>query len=170
MIPVTNENLNLFVEKYVDYVLTIRVKRQFDAFADGFMALIAGNRAFKLFQYDELDIHISGIDIVNWDRIKQTAIYGNGYTSNSNPVIWFWEVFDGLPDTQKKKFMRFVAGSERLPIGWMCLRIEKTGDPTKLPVAHTCFFMLALPDYPDKQMLENKLLLAIEHSDGFWLK
>ena len=35
-IPVTNENRHLFVDLYVDYLLTVSVTQQFEAFSCGF--------------------------------------------------------------------------------------------------------------------------------------
>jgi hypothetical protein len=36
-----------------------------------------------------------------------------------------------------------------------------------LPVAHTCFNILDLPTYMEKPTLKDKLILAIEHTQGF---
>ena len=61
--------------------------------------------------------------------------------------------------------------------------IEKIGDATKLPRAHTCFnrlfpiethenqvifhFRLDLPEYKSYEELRSKLVTAIEESSGF---
>lgn len=42
-------------------------------------------------------------------------------------------------------------------------------DEGKLPAAHTCFNVLDLPVYKSKEVLHQKLLLAIEHGTGFGL-
>ena len=49
------------------------------------------------------------------------------------------------------------------------LTIQKTGDPNYLPVAHTCFNLLDLPDYATKEKLKFKLLQAIHGTQGFGL-
>jgi E3 ubiquitin-protein ligase NEDD4 len=36
-----------------------------------------------------------------------------------------------------------------------------------LPVAHTCFFHLDIPDYKDKETLQNKLLYAIQNANTY---
>lgn len=38
-----------------------------------------------------------------------------------------------------------------------------------LPVAHTCFGLLDLPNLPDKQELKRRLLVSIENAHGFTL-
>ncbi len=40
-------------------------------------------------------------------------------------------------------------------------------EDTRLPTAHTCFNTLVLPVYPNEQILESKLKLAILNSEGF---
>jgi E3 ubiquitin-protein ligase HERC4 len=48
------------------------------------------------------------------------------------------------------------------------IKIQPTGGgETYLPVAHTCFNLLDLPKYTEKETLRAKLLLAIQHSEGF---
>ena len=42
-------------------------------------------------------------------------------------------------------------------------------DEGKLPAAHTCYNILDLPVYKSKEVLRQKLFLAIEHGTGFGL-
>lgn len=43
------------------------------------------------------------------------------------------------------------------------------GSEDLLPVAHTCFNILDLPNYKSKEILKRKLMQAIEHTHGFGL-
>ena len=45
--------------------------------------------------------------------------------------------------------------------------IEKFGDPSSLPRAHTCFNRLDLPDYSSYEETRHKLVTAIEGACGF---
>ena len=47
--------------------------------------------------------------------------------------------------------------------------IQRTGDPSALPAAHTCYNVLDLPDYPSYDVLLSKLLYAITNTEGFGL-
>lgn len=40
---------------------------------------------------------------------------------------------------------------------------------SRLPTAHTCFNHLLLPEYSSRDKLEQRLLIAIEQSEGFGL-
>ena len=44
-----------------------------------------------------------------------------------------------------------------------------TGGDSYLPVAHTCFNLLDLPQYNTKEKLRYKLLQAIQQTQGFAL-
>jgi E3 ubiquitin-protein ligase HERC4 len=43
------------------------------------------------------------------------------------------------------------------------------GGDAYYPVAHTCFNLLDLPKYTDENILKERLLLAIQHKQGFTL-
>jgi len=86
--------------------------------------------------------------------------------------VWFWEIFDELSNEQKAQFLRLATGTDRTAISGLRdvnLRIQRTGDATKLPVAQTCFNILGLPDYPSKEAMMVKLMIALENNEGFGL-
>ena len=75
---------------------------------------------------------------------------------------------------QKKKLLFFITGTNRVPfegVGQVSLNISR-GHVSKnaLPTAHTCFNQLVLPNYQNRQILEEKLLIAINNAEGFGLK
>lgn len=50
----------------------------------------------------------------------------------------------------------------------LALVIQPTGGGGQyFPVAHTCFNLLDLPKYTNKETLREKLLQAVEHNQGF---
>ena len=58
-----------------------------------------------------------------------------------------------LSEEDKRKFLLFLTGSDRIPARGMeavKLTIQRTADATFLPVAHTCFNLLDLPEYTSK--------------------
>lgn len=74
---------------------------------------------------------------------------------------------------KKKQFLLFLTGSDRIPILGMKslkLAIQSTGGGEEyLPVSHTCFNLLDLPKYTEKETLRSKLIQAIDHNEGFSL-
>ena len=170
-IPVTNENLDEYINLYCDDMMNKSVEKQFTSFEKGYMKL-CDQPIFNIFEADELDILVSGVEVLDWSELQKYAKYSDGYTANSQAVKWFWEIFNELTLEQKKKFLRFSTGSDRTPIGGLKdvqLVIQRMGDPTKLPVSHTCFNIFGLPEYSSQEIMREKLMIAIENNEGFGL-
>ena len=170
-IDVNNNNLDEYITAYVNWWANISIQQQFEAFSRGFTR-ISISKLFSIFAADELDILVSGEVVLDWEALKNNAKYVDGYNANSPQIKWFWEVFDTMDTEQKKQFLRFSTGSARSPVGGLgevALTFQKTANIDMLPVSHTCFNMFSLPAYPTKEMLRSKVLLAIEHTEGFGL-
>lgn len=55
------------------------------------------------------------------------AEYKNGYSSDHPTIKLFWEVFHDLSHEQKKKFLLFLTGSDRIPIlGMKAVKVNMT--------------------------------------------
>lgn len=170
-IEVNNDNLDAYIASYINWWANVSISRQYEAFLNGFIK-IAISKLYKLFSADEIDILVSGEAVLDWAALKKNAKYIDGYTKDSIQVIWFWDLFNRFNNDQKVKFLRFSTGTPRAPVeglGEVQLTIQKTNDLQMLPVSHTCFNMFSLPAYKTKEALEQKVLLAIEHSEGFGL-
>nr|CAD7205465.1 unnamed protein product [Timema douglasi] len=55
----------------------------------------------------------------NWEEFENNAEYRNGYTATDPTIIMFWEVFHELSLEDKKKFLLYLTGSDRIPIQGM---------------------------------------------------
>ncbi|XP_041971239.1 probable E3 ubiquitin-protein ligase HERC4 isoform X2 [Aricia agestis] len=170
-IPVSLENKAEYVDLYVNFLLNKSVENQFKAFNQGFQK-VCGGRIIKLFRSHELQAVVIGNERYDWDVFEANAEYKDGYERNDQTVRWFWEVFHELPLEDKKKFLLFLTGSDRVPIrgmGDIKIRIQPVADERFFPVAHTCFNLLDLPRYRTKERLKYHLLQAIQQNMGFSL-
>ncbi|CAG4993690.1 unnamed protein product [Parnassius apollo] len=170
-IPVTHENKEEYVELYVDFLLNKSVQNQFKAFNQGFQK-VCGGRIIKLFRSHELMSVVIGNEEYDWDLFENNCEYKNGYSATDQQIRWFWEVFHELSLEDKKKFLLFLTGSDRVPIQGMKdikIRIQPVADERFFPVAHTCFNLLDLPRYKTKERLKYYLLQAIQQTQGFSL-
>lgn len=170
-IPVTLENKEEYVELYIDYILNKSVMNQFGAFNSGFMK-VCGGRVLQLFHSHELMAVVVGNENYDWHALEEAAEYKNGYKSSDQTIRWFWEVIHEMSEADKKKFLLFLTGCDRIPIqGMKAIKIiiQPTNDDKFLPVAHTCFNLLDLPRYKTKERLRYKLLQAIQQTEGFSL-
>jgi hypothetical protein len=96
--------------------------------------------------------------------MKKTK-YAEGYTESSQMIKWFWEVVAGFDQKEMNKFLQFITGAPKVSIYNHNFEfvVEKpyAEDESRLPVAHTCFNTLELPEYKTKEILELKLRQAI---------
>uniref|UniRef100_A0A803YIZ6 HECT-type E3 ubiquitin transferase n=1 Tax=Meleagris gallopavo TaxID=9103 RepID=A0A803YIZ6_MELGA len=75
------------------------------------------------------------------------------YKQSHQTIMNFWTVFHKLPEEKKKKFL-----------DPLCENPDNS-----YPSARTCNYTLFLPKYSSKEILEEKLLFAIEYNEGFGL-
>ncbi|KAG7133765.1 E3 ubiquitin-protein ligase HECTD2 like [Verticillium longisporum] len=74
----------------------------------------------------------------------------------------------------KRRLLEFVTASDRVPVGGMRnLQFvvqkngEEEGEGGHLPTAYTCYGTLLLPEYESKDVLRQRLAMALENSKGF---
>ncbi|XP_032669055.1 probable E3 ubiquitin-protein ligase HERC4 isoform X2 [Odontomachus brunneus] len=170
-VPVTLKNKKQFVDLYVDYILNKSVESHFKAFHEGFHR-VCGGKVLELFHSHELMSVVVGNENYDWEQLQKNATYKEGYSENDPTIVLFWQVFHKLTLEEKKKFLLFLTGSDRIPIqGMKAIRItiQPMSDERFLPVAHTCFNLLDLPRYQTRERLKYKLLQAIQQTQGFSL-
>lgn len=174
---VTEENKHQYVDLVAEHRLTTAIRPQINAFLEGFNELIPRD-LISIFNDKELELLISGLPDIDLDDMRANTEY-SGYSPGSPVIQWFWEVVQGFSKEDKARLLQFVTGTSKVPLeGFVALQgisgsqkfqIHKAyGSPDHLPSAHTCFNQLDLPEYPSKQHLEERLLLAIhEGNEGF---
>ncbi|XP_043466153.1 probable E3 ubiquitin-protein ligase HERC4 isoform X1 [Leptopilina heterotoma] len=170
-VPVTLENKKQYVDLMIDYILNKSVENQFEEFNKGFHK-VCGGRVLQLFHSHELMAVVVGNENYDWEELEKNASYKEGYTKNDPTIVSFWKIFHELPLEEKRKFLLFLTGSDRIPIqGMKAIRItiQPMTDERFLPVAHTCFNLLDLPRYQTREKLRYKLLQAIQQTQGFSL-
>ncbi|XP_036192775.1 probable E3 ubiquitin-protein ligase HERC4 isoform X5 [Myotis myotis] len=169
---VNKQNRQEFVDAYVDYIFNKSVASLFDAFHAGFHK-VCGGKVLQLFQPNELQAMVIGNTNYDWKELEKNTEYKGEYWAEHPTIKIFWEVFHELPLEKKKLFLLFLTGSDRIPIlGMKSLKlvIQSTGGGEEyLPVSHTCFNLLDLPKYTEKETLRSKLIQAIDHNEGFSL-
>uniref|UniRef100_A0A670YPX1 HECT-type E3 ubiquitin transferase n=1 Tax=Pseudonaja textilis TaxID=8673 RepID=A0A670YPX1_PSETE len=169
-IPVVKQNRQEFVDAYVDYIFNKSVASLYDAFHEGFHK-VCGGKVLQLFEPNELQAMVIGNTNYDWKELEKNTQYKGEYWADHQTIKWFWEVFHELSLEKKKQFLLFLTGSDRIPILGMkslSLIIQPTGGGDEyLPVSHTCFNLLDLPKYTNKEILRSKLIQAIDHCEGF---
>ena len=169
-IPVTMENRQEYVDLYVDWLLNKSIANQFDAFKKGFDLMMGESGLADFFTADEVELLVCGCKEWDFSHLKDNARY-DGFTSFDPVIKNFWEVFDEFSKEEKKQLLKFVIGSDRVPVGGLSkvnMNIVKNGpDSDRVPPAHTCFNTLLLCEYSTKGKLKEMLTKALSHGKGF---
>uniref|UniRef100_A0A8C8REM9 E3 ubiquitin-protein ligase n=1 Tax=Pelusios castaneus TaxID=367368 RepID=A0A8C8REM9_9SAUR len=175
-IVVTNKNKRDYIHLVIQWRFVSRVQKQMAAFKEGFFELIPQD-LIKIFDENELELLMCGlgdVDVADW---KQHTKYKNGYNINHQVIQWFWKAVLMMDSEKRIRLLQFVTGTSRVPMngfaelygsnGPQLFTVEQWGTPEKLPRAHTCFNRLDLPPYESYEDLWDKLLIAIENTQGF---
>jgi len=168
---VTKDNVREYVDRYADFLLNKSVAKQFLAFQRGFLLVTSESPLNMMFTPSELEMLICGEKEFDFNELESSTEYDGGFTKETACVTWFWEAVHSMSLEDKRKLLQFTTGSDRIPVGGLAklkLIIAKNGpDSDRLPSAHTCYNVLLLPEYTDKQKLNNLLHKAISECKGF---
>lgn len=134
---------------------------------------VCGGQVLTLFRPDELELLICGCPVIDFYELEVAASYEEGYNHTHPTIIMLWKVVNEMTVEQKKAFLMFVTGSDRVPLkGLVNLTFivqRHGGDSDRLPTALTCFNRLLLPEYSTREKLKERLIVAIENCKGFGL-
>ncbi|XP_062251671.1 LOW QUALITY PROTEIN: E3 ubiquitin-protein ligase HERC2 [Platichthys flesus] len=164
---ITLENRAEYVRLAINYRLH-EFDEQVSAVREG-MARVVPVPLLSLFTGYELETMVCGSPDIPLHLLKSVATY-KGVEPTSPLIQWFWEVMESFSNTERSLFLRFVWGRTRLPRTIADFRgrdfvvqvLDKYNPPDHfLPESYTCFFLLKLPRYSCKQVLEEKLKYAI---------
>uniref|UniRef100_A0A2C9JYX2 HECT-type E3 ubiquitin transferase n=1 Tax=Biomphalaria glabrata TaxID=6526 RepID=A0A2C9JYX2_BIOGL len=159
-----------YVDLYVDDILNKSVEVQFNAFSEGFHSVCDGS-VLDSFHPQELHALVACEEDNDFEDLEKKTIYPFFYCKDHQTIKMFWEVFHEMSLENKKKFLIFVTGSDRIPIfGMKPIQIQPTWQSEDfLPVALLCHHILELPIYTKKETLKEKLLMAIQQTERFGL-
>uniref|UniRef100_A0AAG5CX39 E3 ubiquitin-protein ligase n=1 Tax=Anopheles atroparvus TaxID=41427 RepID=A0AAG5CX39_ANOAO len=175
-IEVTNENKDEYIRLVIDWRFEARVKEQMQAFLEGVGSLVPLH-LLKIFDENELELLMCGIQSIDVNDWKKNTMYKGDYYANHAVVQWFWRAVLSFNNEMRARLLQFVTGTSRVPMngfkelygsnGPQLFTIEKWGTVNNFPRAHTCFNRLDLPPYESYAQLKEKLISAIEGSQGF---
>uniref|UniRef100_A0A8D3AGF2 E3 ubiquitin-protein ligase n=1 Tax=Scophthalmus maximus TaxID=52904 RepID=A0A8D3AGF2_SCOMX len=174
-VQVTEENKEEYIRLVAEWRLSRGVEEQTQAFFEGFNEVLP-QQYLQYFDAKELEVMLCGmqeIDLVDWQR---NTIYRH-YARSSKQILWFWQFVKEMDNEKRMRLLQFVTGTCRLPVGGFTdlmgsngpqkFCIEKVGKDNWLPRSHTCFNRLDLPPYKSYEQLKEKLMFAIEETEGF---
>jgi E3 ubiquitin-protein ligase HUWE1 len=173
-ILVTQDNLDLYIQKRIEYYTKSQM--------GGIKQIISGiNTIFpvdylKIFTSDQLGLLINGTPFIDTEDWRMNTIYKN-YNDYDNVILNFWDIISNLSQEDLANFLLFCTGSSRVPIGGFKSLESNRGQISKFEIvkteyyagkknflrAHTCFNRLDLPNFPDKNSLNDAVKFALEN-------
>uniref|UniRef100_A0A8C1CAC6 E3 ubiquitin-protein ligase n=1 Tax=Cyprinus carpio carpio TaxID=630221 RepID=A0A8C1CAC6_CYPCA len=174
-IQVTEENKEEYIRLVAEWRLSRGVEEQTQAFFEGFNEVLP-QQYLQYFDAKELEVMLCGMQEIDLNDWQRNTIYRH-YTSTSKQILWFWQFIKEMDNEKRMRLLQFVSGTCRLPVGGFAdlmgsngpqkFCIEKVGKENWLPRSHTCFNRLDLPPYRSYEQLKEKLMFAIEETEGF---
>jgi len=123
----------------------------------------------------DLQLLVCGEADVDLGTLRRHTKYGAGVLESQRHVKFFWDVLRSFTPEERRLFLTFVWGRNRLPLteqdwGDTVMRVHEL-NTTNLrgtadqffPVSHTCFFSIEWPAYSNASIARDKLLYAIRN-------
>ena len=171
---VTQDNLDEYIDKRIEYYTKSQLS--------GIKEIIRGiNTIFpvdylKIFSSDQLGLLINGTPFIDTEDWRMNTKYKD-YQDYDNVIINFWDIISNLSQEDLSNFLLFCTGSSRVPIGGFKSLESNRGQISKFEIvrteyyegkknflrAHTCFNRLDLPNFPDKEKLNDAVKFALEN-------
>eukprot|EP01123_Difflugia_compressa_P005936 TRINITY_DN1805_c0_g1_i1.p1 TRINITY_DN1805_c0_g1~~TRINITY_DN1805_c0_g1_i1.p1 ORF type:complete len:218 (-),score=26.87 TRINITY_DN1805_c0_g1_i1:21-674(-) len=131
---------------------------------------IVPEHLLSLLSWQDLEWRVCGKPMIDFKLLKRHTVY-NSVNPTSPHILYFWQVLEEFSQEDRRAFVRFVWGQERLPANdqefertatrMLIKPYSGTADPDQaFPRADTCFFNLFLPEYSSPEILRKKLLMA----------
>lgn len=121
------------------------------------------------FSPKELDYLICGNSKIDVSDFQKNAEYSYPYNSNHKVIKLFFEVISEWENDDLGKLLKFFTGSPLVPINGFqeyklrgnSIKISNGGASNKLISSHTCYNELVLPQYDNKELMNDKLKYAL---------
>jgi len=172
-IEVTYANRQEYI-KLAESVRLIECQPQIEAIRKGLGDVIPVH-LLDMLTWQDLEWRVCGKPKIDFQLLRRHTEYSN-VSMDSPHIHFFWEVLEGMNDDERRAFVRFAWGQERLPSSdqefertstrMLIKPFTGTTDPDQaFPKADTCFFNLMLPEYTSAKILGEKLIFAISTDD-----
>ena len=146
------------------------VRKQMGAFIDGFTVHNTSGH-FVHFPSDGAGSPHRGQSFTI-EELHHNCRLDHGYTHSSTTIGYLFNAMANFDEEEQRKFLQFVTGTPRLPIGGFSgltpplTIVKKQGGANQIPDSYlpsvmTCVNYLKLPEYTSEYILREKLDTAI---------
>ncbi|KAI1712208.1 HECT-domain (ubiquitin-transferase) domain-containing protein [Ditylenchus destructor] len=183
---VTKSNFKQFIELICYWRLIEGVRPEMEAVRKGIQTVIP-TESLKIFFPDEMEQLFCGCpesgpdDHKIWSKsaLQQAIRPDHGFTHDSVQISWLVEMLHTFTSEKRRKFLQFVTGSPRLPVGGFrslnppLTVVRKTASygnsENELPSAMTCYNYLKIPPYESYETFVERFECALQFIYSFHL-
>uniref|UniRef100_A0A1I7SMU8 E3 ubiquitin-protein ligase n=1 Tax=Bursaphelenchus xylophilus TaxID=6326 RepID=A0A1I7SMU8_BURXY len=181
---VTYETFQLFSQLVSHWRLVEGVRLPMESLRKGFQQVINVEH-LSIFEAKEMESLFCGSSDKEsesmWSKslLHQCIRPDHGYTHDSPQIIWLVEMLESYDREKRRKFLQFVTGSPRLPVGgFKALHppltvVKKTASygntEQELPSAMTCYNYLKIPPYESMDTFRERFDVALQYIYSFHL-
>lgn len=171
-LSVTLDNIDQYVRLLSHWTLVEGVSKQLESFREGFESVFPLSQ-LSVFYPEELELLFCGSNFAAWDvkMLTDCCHPDHGYNNDSRSIKFLFDILSSYSSEDQRKFLQFVTGSPRLPVGGFkslsppLTIVRKTFEPNDspdnyLPSVMTCVNYLKLPDYSTTEIMREKLRVA----------
>ncbi|TFK26191.1 ubiquitin-protein ligase [Coprinopsis marcescibilis] len=176
-IAVTADNVHEYIDEVLDAILGKGIQIQAKAFREGFSKVFPIDD-LRAFTAEEL-VMLFGNTEEDWsiETLAETIKADHGFNVDSRSIRFLLEIMTELEGPARRAFLQFITGSPKLPIGGFkglnpALTVVRkpheaplTADDY-LPSVMTCVNYLKLPEYSSKEVMREKIRVAIQEGVG----
>ncbi|XP_010744918.1 E3 ubiquitin-protein ligase UBR5 isoform X6 [Larimichthys crocea] len=168
--PVTPVNVYEYVRKYAEHRMLVVAEQPLHAMRKGLLDVLPKN-ALEDLTAEDFRLLVNGCGEVNVQMLISFTSFNDESGENADKLLqfkrWFWSIVEKMSMTERQDLVYFWTSSPSLPASEegfqpMPSITIRPPDDQHLPTANTCISRLYVPLYSSKQILKQKLLLAIK--------
>lgn len=172
-VAVTSANVRKYVELYGQHLMVEVIRPALVAMRAGILDALP-SKALEGLTAEDFRLLLNGCHAIDVDLLERCTEFMDE-TGRSGSLMqttrgWFWEVVRTMSTEEQHDLVYFWTSSPSLPATEaglvprpkILVRPASDGDAGLLPTANTCISRLSIPAYPTKEILKDKLLMAIQ--------
>jgi len=181
-ILVSNNNVEMYCDSVADFCLWTGIKLQVWAFRYGFSTILPlwGCQLFDCWELSDRLLGSGPIDSDKYwsiDHLRSYVLPDHGFTPSADTFKNLLEALTDFTQTERRMFLKFCTGTTTLPSdGFSGLKplmkvvkkesTQGCSPDCTLPSVMTCSNYLKLPEYSSKDVLVEKLRMAMYEGQG----
>eukprot|EP00474_Spongospora_subterranea_P000709 CRZ01167.1 hypothetical protein [Spongospora subterranea] len=159
-------NRRSYVHEKIKQFLIERRRPQLEALRTGFFTLTGLREQCARLAPEDLRVLICGVNTIDATTLLKEIVFEDAWADSVTPIMMV-DVLKTCPERDLRRFLRLCTSLSCLPIGGLQrkITIRKVSGLDRLPVGHTCFHTLDMPDYADEDVVRIKLQIVLSHID-----